>query len=89
MKWYLIVGILIVHCGQLCAYSNQQPLTRVVPWPGLFASVLIISMETSIGLEDIHVNEITLPIFLKKFSDVRGWLVNGKFLTSVQRSAIA
>ena len=26
---YSIVGILIVHCDQLRAYSNQQPLTRV------------------------------------------------------------
>ena len=27
--WYSIAGIPIVHCGQLHAYSNQQPLTRV------------------------------------------------------------
>ena len=27
--WYSIVGIPIVHCGHLLAYSNQQPLTQV------------------------------------------------------------
>ena len=54
-----------MHCGQLRVYSNQQPLTRVeyVLRPGqivyLFISVLIISMETAIVLEEIHVNEIT------------------------------
>ena len=79
--WYSIVGIPNVHCSQLRAYSNQQPLTQVEYWPDLFTSVLIISVETIVVLEDIHVNEITPPIFSKKFSDVRGWLVNGKFLT--------
>ena len=55
---YSIVGIPIVHCGQLRAYSNQQPLTQVeylrfAPWPYLFICVLIISMKTAIVLEDI------------------------------------